>query len=372
VESARKLESVGRLAGGVAHDLNNLLAPIIGYSELLMADFEPDDPRAESVEEIQKAGERAKELVQQLLAFGRKQALEFRRIEVNPIIENFRGLLRRAIRENIEMRIEPGPELPATLGDVGQIEQVIMNLVINAQEAMPEGGVLTIETGSAENATAQQHVYLAITDTGPGIDADTREHLFEPFFTTKRDSGGTGLGLATVYGIVQQHGGFIEVKSNPGAGARFEVYLPVAESAGLPSSHAGATAGRLPVAAGRREIILLVEDNAQVRSLAAAILARKGYTVLEAADGSEAMRIIDQQHGAIDLLITDVIMPKIDGKKLHQMVVARHHGIKALFMSGYTDDVIARHGILEDGVTLIQKPFAVEEFARTVREVLDR
>ena len=374
---AQKLESVGRLAGGVAHDLNNLLAPILGYSEMLLEDFSEDDARRASVEEIARACMRARDLVRQLLAFSRKQPLEFKPIDLNSVLKRFEKLLRRTLREDIAVIIDPAPDLPLIEADVGQLEQVIMNLAVNAQDAMEEGGALTIETVSAEldadYAAAHQgvapgdFVLLSISDTGRGMDAETRERLFEPFFTTKAKDKGTGLGLATVYGIVKQHGGNIWVYSEIGEGTVIKVYLPVSEAAGtaeevIPESAADQSGS---------ETILLVEDDDGVRALSRSILERYGYTVRVADSGQSAMDIVDGCSHPIHLLLTDVVMPDMNGKELFKRIGPRCSNLRVLFMSGYTDNVIANRGVLDSGVHFIQKPFTVKDLATKVREVLD-
>ncbi len=375
---AQKLESIGRLAGGVAHDLNNLLAPILGYGEMLLEETIGNDPRREPVQEIVKAGVRARDLVRQLLAFSRKQTLEFQPVILNSLLNDFEKLLRRTIREDVAIHMALAPSLPLIQGDVGQLEQVIMNLAVNAQDAMPGGGELTIETAlvdleesdtvDEEGVTAGPYVMLALRDTGCGMDSETRERLFEPFFTTKAKDKGTGLGLATVYGIVKQHRGTVRVDSHPGIGSTFQVYLPVSEADGVKKQD-----GKRPALDLKgSETILLVEDNREVRNLAHAILKREGYTVLVAEDGNKAIEILERHEGPVNLLLTDVIMPEMDGKELYERVSAVCPDVKALYMSGYTDDVIAPHGVLEDGVQFIQKPFSVKYLATKVREVLDR
>ena len=345
---------------------------------MLLEETIGNDPRREPVQEIVKAGVRARDLVRQLLAFSRKQTLEFQPVILNSLLNDFEKLLRRTIREDVAIHMALAPSLPLIQGDVGQLEQVIMNLAVNAQDAMPEGGELSIETAldeleesdteDEEGVTAGPHVMLAIKDTGCGMDTQTRERLFEPFFTTKSKDKGTGLGLATVYGIVKQHRGTLRVDSQPGMGSTFQVYLPVSEADGVKKQD-----GKRPDLDLRgSETILLVEDNREVRNLALAILKREGYTVLVAEDGNEALEILEHHDGPVNLLLTDVIMPEMDGKELFEQVSAICPDVKALYMSGYTDDVIAPHGVLEAGVQFIQKPFSVKFLAQKVREVLDR
>ena len=374
---AQKVEAIGRLAGGVAHDLNNLLSPIIGYGELLMCDFSPDDKRRESVNQIVRAGYGARDLVRQLLAFSRKQTLEYKPLNLNEAIKGFEKLLRRTIREDIELEIILSSLIRTAKADIGQIEQVIMNLSVNAQDAMPGGGKLTIETamaapdvnheGGLTDMQPDQYVMLTVSDNGCGIDEETLEHIFEPFFSTKGEQG-TGLGLATVYGIVKQHGGNIRVYSKPGKGTSFKVYLPVSE--GIPVEIK--TGKRTATEMKGSETILLVEDNEQVRNLGHAILKRQGYMLLVAESGADALTILASHDGPVDLLLTDVVMPDMNGKDLFTEVAEKYPGIKVLYMSGYTDNVIAHHGVLEEGVQFIQKPFAVNGLATRVREVLEQ
>ena len=374
---AQKVESIGRLAGGVAHDLNNLLTPILGYSEMLIDDLGPDDKRRESVGEILKAGFRARDLVRQLLAFSRKQTLEYRPVDLNIALSGFEKLLRRTIREDIEIEIIPSPDIHTVMADIGQIEQVIMNLAVNAQDAMPKGGRLTIETATAdldELYAASHHgvkpgayIMLAISDTGCGMDDETREHIFEPFFSTKGELG-TGMGLATVYGIVKQQGGNIWVYSEPGKGSTFKIYLPVSGEEHVEEEPGESTSADL----GGSETILLVEDEEQVRDLAHAILKQQGYTVLVAEDGPEALTVLAAHNDPVDLLLTDVVMPGMNGRFLFAKVSEQQPGIKVLYMSGYTDDTIAHHGVLHKGAAFIQKPFNVQALAAKVREVLDQ
>ncbi|MBI5602171.1 MAG: PAS domain S-box protein [Deltaproteobacteria bacterium] len=374
---AQKMEAIGRLAGGVAHDLNNLLCPILGYAEMLLDQFSPEDERHHSVEEIHRAGLRARDLVRQLLAFSRKQALEIKVVDLNRAISSFETLLRRMLREDIEVRTKLSPSRTTVLADVGQIEQVIMNLAVNAQDAMPDGGRISIETEIAEldeTYTAEHHgvqpgpyILLAMSDTGQGMDAETREHIFDPFFTTKEKGKGTGLGLATVYGIVKQHGGSIWVYSEPGKGSTFKIFLPSAQAAVTDSI----TPLAMPKNGRGTETILLAEDSEMVRNLTVHILERQGYTLISGSNGTECLRLLADHDGPLDLLITDVVMPDMNGKMLFERVATRCPGIKVLYMSGYTDDVIVQHGILDEGIAFIQKPFTVQSLVAKVREVLD-
>ena len=373
---AQKVESIGRLAGGVAHDLNNLLSPILGYSEILLDDLGADDTRREYVDEILRSGLRARDLVGQLLAFGRKQTLEYKPLNLNKTVSGFEKLLQRTIREDIEIAILLSPDIPIVMADIGQIEQVIMNLAVNAADAMPEGGRLSIETARAnldeayaashEDVKPGEYVMLAVSDTGYGMDDETREHLFEPFFSTKGEEG-TGLGLATVYGIVKQHGGSIWFYSEPGIGTTFKVYLPVPEEPCVEESIGKKTATSLKGS----QTILLVEDNEPVRQLALAILERQGYTVLVAENGAEALTVLAAHDAKVHLLLTDVIMPGINGRELFAKVAEKYPDLKVIYMSGYTDNMIAHSGVLDEGVQFVQKPFSVRTLAAKVREVLD-
>jgi len=376
---AQKLESVGRLAGGVAHDLNNLLTPILGYSELLLDGMNGNDACRRPLEEIANAGTRARSLVGQLLAFSRKQALQFQRIDINQLLKNFENLLRRAIREDIAIDWHPAPSLPKVQGDPGQLEQVVMNLAVNAQDAMPDGGRLIIETsrveldetyaGKKKGVVPGPYVMITLSDTGSGMDADTMDHLFEPFFTTKEKDKGTGLGLATSYGIVKQHGGNIWAYSEPGLGTTFRVYLPMIDA----SSHERRSPSALSLKSeGGSETILVVEDDPQVNTLSAIILQKLGYTVLNAESGQEALAILQAHKGRVHLLLTDVIMPNMNGRKVFQQAASIFPKLRVLYMSGYTDDVIAHHGIIDPTVDFIQKPFTAKALTAKVREVLDQ
>jgi len=375
---AQKLESVGRLAGGVAHDLNNLLSPILGFGELLLEDFGENDERKGSVKEIVDAGKRARNLVRQLLAFSRKQILEAKPIDLNRVLTQFEKLLRRTIREDIDLKIIPARSLPLIKADIGQLEQVIMNLAVNAQDAMPNGGSLNFETVVTEldEAYAALHegvkpgpyVLLSVNDTGTGMDQETCKKIFEPFFTTKEKDKGTGLGLATVYGIVKQHGGNLRVYSEPGHGTTFKIYLPVSEETDeIKEMHA-----LEPADLSGSETILVVEDSEQVRNLAKTVLKRKGYRVLVAENGKEALNVIEKHHGPVHLVLTDVVMPEMSGKELFHCISHRYPNVKLIYMSGYTNDVIAHKGVLDEGVHFIQKPFTVNALTAKVRKVLNQ
>ncbi len=374
---SQKMEAVGQLAGGVAHDFNNILTAIVGYTDLLAAESSGNPRQLEDLEEIRKAARRAAALTRQLLAFSRKQVLEPRIIDVNDVILNLDKMLRSLISENIELKASLAPDLRAARADPNQLEQVIMNLAINARDAMPEGGTLTIETANAtlDQAYAAQHVsvipgdyvMVAVTDTGCGMDEQTQARIFEPFFTTKPPGRGTGLGLSTVYGIVKQSGGNIWLYSEPDKGTTFKIYLPAIHA--LPEDIGKAA----PAEVGRPGggIVLVVEDDEQLRRLTHRALAAQGYTVLEADRGSTALDLARRHKGAIDLLLTDVIMPDTNGRKLADTLRAARPGLRVLYMSGYPDGAIVNHGLLEPGVAYLAKPFTTEAVVRKVREVLE-
>jgi CheY-like chemotaxis protein len=343
----------------------------------MMGRLETGHPLRHNVEEIQKAASRGAMLTRQLLAFGRKEVLAMRVLDVNAVVAGMEGMLRRLIGEDIELESVADPIPPAVRADRGQLEQVILNLVVNARDAMPQGGKLTIEVCHAtlDEAYAQHHatirpgphVLLSVTDTGRGMDAETLEHVFEPFFTTKERGKGTGLGLATVYGIVEQSGGHVIAYSEPGVGSTFKVYLPQADVSAIELDDTP-VAGPTP---GGHETILFVEDEDAVRATAREVLESSGYAVIEARDGVEALEQ-SARHGAeIQLLVTDVVMPRMGGGELAQKLTAERPGLRVLFISGYPDDALVRHGIVERGSLLLQKPFALADFVRKVREVLD-
>lgn len=376
---SQKVESIGRLAGGISHDLNNLLLPILGYAELLKIDLAPGDDRIDHVNQILQAGTRARDLVGNLLAFSRKQTLEYHPVDMNIAIKEFENLLHRTIREDIEIKIITAPEIKLIMADIGQIEQVIMNLVVNAADAMPEGGKLTIETslidldesytGSHQGVKPGTFVMLSVSDSGHGFDSEVKEHIFEPFFTTKDKSKGTGLGLSTVYGIVKQHQGNIWVYSEPGKGSTFKVYLPVFEG-NIELGSDQVNDEQLILNKEGTETILLAEDNEQVRGLALNILKRQGYHVLVAKNGNEALALFNDYDNPVHLLLTDVIMPEMNGRDLYNKIAEKRPDIKVLYMSGYTDNVIAHHGVLDEGINYIQKPFTVSALAIKIRDVL--
>jgi len=376
---AQKMEAVGRLAGGVAHDFNNILTAIIGSAELLIEDLPEGHEHRVDAEEIRRAAGRAADLTRQLLAFSRQQVLAPKVLDLNAIVRSVERMLRRLIGENIELRTALAGDLGAVRADPSQLEQVILNLAVNARDAMPHGGKLTIETANVEldeqyardhvTAGPGAHVLLAVSDTGSGMDEATRAHLFEPFFTTKEIGRGTGLGLATVYGVVKQSGGHIWVYSEPDHGATFKIYLPrVAEA---PEPLAAAEPGGVRAAARGSETILLVEDEQIVRSLARRVLTQQGYTVLEAPAGAEALAVSDAHAGEIHLLLTDVVMPGIGGRELARQLAERRPRARVLYLSGYSDDAIVRHGLLDPGTFFLQKPFTPQALTRKVRQVLD-
>jgi two-component system cell cycle sensor histidine kinase/response regulator CckA len=375
---SQKMEAVGRLTGGIAHDFNNLLTVIIGFSELLLhRHLDEGGPLYKPIEEIQKAGKQAASLTGQLLAFSRKQVLQPRVLDLNAVVSDMDKMLHRLIGEDIDLVTLLDPDLGPVKADPGQLEQVIVNLAINARDAMPQGGQLTIETADAEldEAYARQHiavepgpyVMLAVSDTGVGMDEETQSHIFEPFFTTKEKGEGTGLGLATVYGIVKQSGGYIWFYSEMGQGTTFKVYLPRVEGAVEPLRPSVAPTESLQGS----ETILVVEDDKGVRTLVHDALEMDGYNMLEACDGQEALRVCEEHEGPIHLMVTDVVMPGISGRQLAERLKPLYPEMKVLYISGYTDKTIVRHGVLEPGLAFLQKPFPPGALARKVREVLD-
>jgi PAS domain S-box-containing protein len=372
---AQKMESIGRLAGGVAHDFNNLLTVINGYSQLALARLSAGDPLRGSLTEINRAGERAAGLTRQLLAFSRKQVLQPRVLDLNRVVGEMRAMLERLMGEDVEVHFALGPESPLVRADPHQLEQTVMNLAVNARDAMPRGGRLLVETALVDldesyaaahaDARAGRYALLAVSDTGAGMDEATRQRIFEPFFTTKGPGQGAGLGLSTVQGIVVQSGGFINVYSEPGQGTTLKIYLPalagVAAEAGKPEA--------VPAPRGS-ETILLVEDQEEVRDFAATVLKAYGYRVIPASNAGEAILICERESTHFHMVLTDVVMPHTSGRELASRLEKLRPGIKTLFMSGYTDNVIGRHGVLDEGAELIQKPFSPAELARKVRTVL--
>jgi two-component system, cell cycle sensor histidine kinase and response regulator CckA len=374
----QRLESLGRLAGGIAHDFNNLMTAILGTSQMLIQDL-GEDVRAEEAKEIRDAALRAAALTKQLLAFSRRQVLQPEVLDLNVLVRDLEKMLRRLLGEQVQLHTELAEDLGAVRADPGQLEQVIVNLAINARDAMPQGGTLTIETanvhlvepppGDEPEVRAGEYVMIGVSDTGVGMDASTRGRVFEPFFTTKERGRGTGLGLATVYGIVKQSGGYIWVTSEPGQGAEFRTFLPRVSSA-LAARPPERPAAPEQTLAGT-ETILVVEDEEPVRNLTRRILTAKGYQVLEAASGSDAIELLAARTGAIDLLVSDVIMPGMGGRQLAERLLAQRPGLKVLFVSGYTDDDVIKQGILDPGTPFLPKPFTPETLLRKIRDVLD-
>jgi len=372
---SQKLEAIGRLSGGVAHDFNNLLGVIIGYSEALQRQMGADHPFREAIEEIQNAGNRAAALTQQLLAFSRKQVLEPKVIDLNMVVSEVQKMLRRLIGEDIALKISLNERLGMVKADRGQIDQVILNLAVNARDAMPKGGKLIIETLNAELTEADMNRYryvipgpyvlLKVTDTGCGMGAELQTHIFEPFFTTKEQGKGTGLGLATVYGVIKQSGGYIWVESDVGKGATFKVYLPRVEEA-RNAAPERTTFGRPQ----RSRTILLVEDEHSLRKLTRNTLQEAGHTVLEACDAAEALDVSKRTDSPIDLLLTDVVMPGMSGRMLADELATLRPGIKVIYMSGYTDGDVATHGVLQSGISFLRKPFTRDALIGRVDEVL--
>ncbi|MEO8294575.1 MAG: response regulator [Gemmatimonadota bacterium] len=371
LRQAAKMEAVGRLAGGIAHDFNNLLTAILGCCELLGHEVQELPAAWEDLEEIKRAATRAGTLTQQLLAFSRRQVLLPKVLDINTEVESIRRMLARLIGEDIELVTRLDPRVGAIRADPSQLEQIVLNLAINARDAMPEGGTLSLETSNTEPPEEWAHppgqcVMLAVRDSGMGMDESIRPHIFEPFFTTKETGKGTGLGLATVYGIVKQSEGYILVDSEPGKGATFRIYFP--RVAGIADSHA--VAPRLGGLPRGTETILLVEDEVAVRRLASRVLRQQGYVVLEATNGREALRLVEQHKPRLDLLVTDVVMPGMSGPELATRLTGQHPMLKVLYISGYADEALGQRGILNEGVDFLQKPFTPQDLTRRIREGL--
>jgi len=376
-QQAQKMEAIGRLAGGVAHDFNNLLTAILGYCELLLDALEPPDPRRLDVSRIQNAGESAAALTRQLLAFSRKEIIEPSLLDLNAIVTDMRALLGRLIREDVKIVLGLRHKLALVKADRAQLEQVVLNLALNARDAMPAGGTLTIETANVEldenyarthiSVTPGPHVVLTVSDTGTGMSPQVQARVFEPFFTTKGVGEGTGLGLATVHGIVTGSGGSVKVYSEIGRGTSFKVYFPIAEG-----EEAVVEAPR--VASRPRagvETVLVVEDAEGLRELAKRLLERHGYSVLVAGNVKEALQV-SEQNSSIDVLLTDVVMPGGSGPELTKQLIEQRPGLRVIYMSGYTEEAIVNHGVLNPGVLFLHKPFTSETLGRKIREVLDQ
>jgi two-component system, cell cycle sensor histidine kinase and response regulator CckA len=378
LRQAQKMEAIGRLAGGIAHDFNNLLTAIKGHTELLLADEPQGSAARDDLDEIRRSSERAAELTRQLLAFSRRQVLQPRPLNLNHVVRGMEGMLRRLLGDDVVLRTQLAPALGTVRADRGQLEQVLMNLAVNARDAMPDGGTLSLDTADAtldrEYAsrhpaiTPGEYVALIVTDSGCGMDAETRARIFEPFFTTKEPGKGTGLGLSTVYGIVNQSGGHIWVYSEPGRGSTFKIYLPrvadVVAAEPVPAVQ--------PASGEGRETVLVVEDEPAIRALVRKVLQRKGYTVLEAGNGREALRIAELYEDPIHLLFTDVVMPGMSGRALAERLLTSRPRIAVLYTSGYTEDTIVHQGVLDEGIEFLEKPFTPDALARRVREILDR
>jgi PAS domain S-box-containing protein len=378
LQHAQKLEAIGRLAGGIAHDFNNLLSIVLMYTTLALQDLPEDQAVRSYILEIRRAGQRAARLTQQLLAFSRQQVLQPRVLDLNETLASMRDMLQRLLGEDIELSLRTSNAVGRVSVDPSQIEQIILNLAVNARDAMLDGGQLTLETANVEldvgyaarhvGATPGPHVMIAVGDTGTGMDPATQARMFEPFFTTKEVGKGTGLGLSTVLGIVQQSGGHVSVHSEVGVGTSVKVYLPRTDR------EVEATLPQLPLSADMNgtETVLLVEDEGQVREVASTILRRAGYAVLTAQDGIEALALAEQHGAHIDVVVTDVVMPGMSGRQLVERLVPRWPELRVLFMSGYTDDAIVHHRVLEAGFEFLQKPIAPEVLLRRIREALDR
>jgi PAS domain S-box-containing protein len=376
LNQAKKMEAVGQLAGGVAHDFNNLLHAILGYTDLILEDLAPEAPHRAEIEQVHTAAERASALTRHLLAFSRRQVIQPMVIDINNLIAGLMKMLGRLIGEHIQLDMIPSPDLGAVRADPGQIEQVIMNLCINARDAMPKGGRLTIVTENVDidshytkkHAWAKEgrYVLISVTDSGCGMDRETLSRIFEPFFTTKKAGEGTGLGLSTVYGVVQQHNGFVHVQSEVGQGTVFKVYLPVSDPI-APS--AGDKVYALPP--GGRETILIAEDEELVRDLAARVLMNAGYAILMARDGEEALQLLEEYGDRIDLAFLDVVMPRLGGRDVQNRIHGKLPRLRFLFTSGYSAAGIHTNFVLDEGMHFIQKPYYFDSLLKKVREVLD-
>jgi two-component system cell cycle sensor histidine kinase/response regulator CckA len=374
VQQTQRLEAIGRLAGGIAHDFNNILSAIHGFASIVQGELPDRDPMRADVQEILKAVERASTLTRQLLAFGRRQVLQPKVIEVSAYVRDLERMLHRIVGEDVEITLRLDETGVTAKADPSQLEQVLINLVVNARDAMPTGGRLTIETanvmvrpGQSAELPAGVYAVMTVGDTGVGMSKAVMDHIFEPFFTTKESGQGSGLGLATVFGIVKQSGGHILIDSEPGQGSRFRIYFP--STAERPVRTAVPTPPRLTI--GGAETILLVEDEPAVRTFLARALRQQGYQVLDAGNGGEALLISEQHDGQIHLLLTDVIMPRVSGKQLAERLRRARAELRILYMSGYAEEIIAPHGVLEDGTAFIEKPLTAEALGRKIRQVLE-
>jgi len=379
LHQAQKMEAIGKLAGGIAHDFNNILTTIIGNAELALMDVIKDESLRKEIEEIKKAGEKAASLTRQLLAFSRKQIVQPEILDINESLIDIEKMLGRLIGEDVELLTIQASELWQVEIDPGQIEQMIMNLAVNARDAMPKGGKLTVGTANADldknyfrergihEETPGHYVMLSVSDTGSGMDKETREHIFEPFFTTKEVGKGTGLGLSTVYGIVKQNNGFIWVYSEPGQGSTFKIYLPKVKGDAKPKEKEQTPNDDL----SGSETVLIVEDNDSLRNFAQKILYIYGYSTLNAKNGEDALRVCKEHNGQIDLMITDVVMPKMGGREAAERLQPLYPRMKVIYMSGYTDNAIVRHGVLKPGLNFLEKPITPEGLARKVRKALE-
>ncbi|MDA1228496.1 MAG: response regulator [Chloroflexi bacterium] len=378
---AQKLESVGQLAGGIAHDFNNLMTPIVGYAQMGLTTLPAENRERLYLEEILKAADRATNLIQQLLAFSRRQVVELQVVDLNDLLVNIDMMLQRLIGEDVELVVLPSEKLSAVKVDPSHIEQVVVNLAVNARDAMPEGGTLILETSNIEfgeedlknhpDMVAGRYAMIAVSDTGMGMSEEVKSHIFEPFYTTKEKGKGTGLGLSTCYGIVAQNEGYIGVYSEVGSGTTFKIYLPALNAAphGAVAPPSEPLSNELPRG---NETVLLVEDEAQVRELTARVLRQQGYKVLEAPNGVEALGLASQHaDGEIDLLLTDVVMPLIGGRELSVKLKGIHPDVRVIYTSGYTDEAVIRHGMLEPGTDFVQKPYSLAGLTQKIRSVLD-